>query len=196
MDVKNNIANNIVELRKMKKWTQVELAEKLNYTDKAISKWERAESTPDVECLYAMSKLFGVTVDFFFHDNSINELSKYIIPKKVIIRQYIQLSLLLTSIWFIAVVVFVYGHIKNASNAHQLWICFIYAIPVSCLISLIFFKRRNDVHLIPFIGSLLLWSLLAAIYLQGIVLNENYWLIFLIGIPIQVAIILGFWLKQ
>ena len=55
-DIKQNIANNITELRKSRKWTQLDLANKLNYTDKAISKWERGESTPDVETLYKMGK--------------------------------------------------------------------------------------------------------------------------------------------
>ena len=67
MDIKANIANNIVELRKRKKWTQAELAEKINYTDKAVSKWERGESTPDVDVLYNMAEIFGVTVDYFFN---------------------------------------------------------------------------------------------------------------------------------
>ena len=60
--IKENIANNIAELRKMNHMTQQDLAEKLNYTDKAISKWERGESTPDVESLSAIAKMFNLTV--------------------------------------------------------------------------------------------------------------------------------------
>ena len=61
--IKENIANNIAELRKMNHMTQQDLAEKLNYTDKAISKWERGESTPDIESLSALAKMFNLTVD-------------------------------------------------------------------------------------------------------------------------------------
>jgi transcriptional regulator with XRE-family HTH domain len=50
-DVRQIIADNLIELRKVNKLTQLELAEKLNYSDKAISKWERGESLPDVEIL-------------------------------------------------------------------------------------------------------------------------------------------------
>ena len=64
MDTKSIIANNIIELRKSKKWTQIELAEKLNYSDKAISKWERAESLPDVTVLQQIAALFSVSVDY------------------------------------------------------------------------------------------------------------------------------------
>ena len=43
MEIKQNIANNIIALRKKNKWTQAELADKINYSDKAVSKWERCE---------------------------------------------------------------------------------------------------------------------------------------------------------
>ena len=46
-DIKND-AKNITELRILNNMTQMELAEKLNYSDKTISKWERAESSPDI----------------------------------------------------------------------------------------------------------------------------------------------------
>ena len=47
-DVKSNIAKNITELRLLNNMTQIELAEKLNYSDKAVSKWENDTSLPDV----------------------------------------------------------------------------------------------------------------------------------------------------
>ena len=63
-DIKNNVAKNITELRVLNNMTQMELAEKLNYSDKTISKWERGESTPDISVLVEMSDLFGVTLDY------------------------------------------------------------------------------------------------------------------------------------
>ena len=63
-DIKQIIAKNIASLRTDSKLTQLELAEKLNYSDKAISKWERGESIPDVITLKAVADLFGVTVDY------------------------------------------------------------------------------------------------------------------------------------
>ena len=56
-DVRQIIAENLIELRKVNKLTQLELAEKLNYSDKAISKWERGESLPDVEILCQIADL-------------------------------------------------------------------------------------------------------------------------------------------
>ena len=49
--------------------TQAELAERLNYSDKAISKWERAESIPDIYILKRLADMFGVTVDWLIKDN-------------------------------------------------------------------------------------------------------------------------------
>ena len=67
-DIKEIIGGNITFLRKGKKWTQLELAEKMDYSDKAISKWERGESSPDPDALLALANLFDVQIDYFFHD--------------------------------------------------------------------------------------------------------------------------------
>ena len=72
-DLKSVIARNIVELRKSANWTQAELAQKLNYSDKAVSKWERAESTPDVEVLKNMADLFQVPVGYFFESEHVKD---------------------------------------------------------------------------------------------------------------------------
>ena len=58
------IAKNIAELRKEHGMTQQDLANELNYTDKAISKWERGESVPDILILKQISDMFGVQVDY------------------------------------------------------------------------------------------------------------------------------------
>ena len=63
-DIKRVIADNIALLRKGSGMTQIELAEKLNYSDKAISKWERGESVPDISVLKQIADMYGVTVDY------------------------------------------------------------------------------------------------------------------------------------
>ncbi len=194
-DIKQNIANNITELRKSRKWTQLDLANKLNYTDKAISKWERGESTPDVETLYKMAEIFEVTVDYFFYEDSALNIEKYNMPKEIKNKKIAQLLLLITSIWFIAIVVFVYGNLSN-TNGSSFWISFIWALPACGLITIISFKRNNYVFGLPFASSFTIWTFLTAIYLQGIIANYNFWLIFLIGIPIQIVIIITYWLKK
>lgn len=67
-DLKRIIADNIAELRKAVPLTQAELAEKLNYSDKAVSKWERGESIPDVIVLKQIAGIFGVSVDYLLEE--------------------------------------------------------------------------------------------------------------------------------
>ena len=61
---KNTVAKNIVRLRQASGMTQAELAAKLNYSDKAVSKWERGESLPDVAVLSKIADLFQVSLDW------------------------------------------------------------------------------------------------------------------------------------
>ena len=72
-EIKQIAAKNIAALRIESKMTQLELAEKLNYSDKAVSKWERGESIPDVITLKAIADMFGVTVDYLITEHSENE---------------------------------------------------------------------------------------------------------------------------
>jgi transcriptional regulator with XRE-family HTH domain len=73
-DYKRIIANNITELRKAVPLTQAELAEKLNYSDKAVSKWERDISCPDINTFPKLAEILGVSVDELLQAN--DEVSK------------------------------------------------------------------------------------------------------------------------
>ena len=64
-----NIAEKIVLLRKKKGISQEELANKLNTSRQAVSKWENNQSTPDLEKLVALSKYFNVTTDYLLTDS-------------------------------------------------------------------------------------------------------------------------------
>jgi transcriptional regulator with XRE-family HTH domain len=68
-DLKTIIARNIIELRRKNNMTQLELAEKLNYTDKAVSKWERGESLPDIAVLKTIADMFGVGLDYLVSED-------------------------------------------------------------------------------------------------------------------------------
>ena len=63
-NINENIAENITKLRKRAGITQSDLADKLNYSDKAISKWERGENVPSIEMLYEIAKIFDVNIEF------------------------------------------------------------------------------------------------------------------------------------
>ena len=62
--LRKTVAANIAALRQAQKMTQLEVGNALNYSDKAISKWERGDAVPDAYVLLQMSRLFGVSVDY------------------------------------------------------------------------------------------------------------------------------------
>lgn len=171
--------------------TQLELAEKLNYSDKAVSKWERAESLPDVLVLIEMAKLFGVSLDDLVdgtHDPAAEELPAAPRHRKAPI---LGMSILL--VWLLAVIAFSFLSVGGKPGA---WLAFVYALPVSAIVWLVlnsvwFNHRRNYL-----IVSLLLWSVLAAIFLTLLVCGVVFWQLFLFGIPGQAIILLWSRIKK
>lgn len=63
-------ADKLITLRKKAGWSQEELAEKLNVTRQSVSKWEGAQSVPDIDKILQLSCLFGVTTDYFLKDDA------------------------------------------------------------------------------------------------------------------------------
>jgi len=187
-NLKPVIAQNIASLRTKHGMTQLELAEKLNYSDKAVSKWERGESIPDVAVLKAIADLFGVTVDYLLcseHEHDAPEPRPAATCKKRNRGFITGMSILL--VWLVAAIAFVtIESILGANSACLL--PFLYAIPITFIVWLIlnsvwFNKRRNFM-----IISLLMWSSLAVIYITLMFFKLNIWLIFILGLPGQAII--------
>lgn len=197
MDSKREvIAKNIAYLRKENGLSQYDLGEKLDFSDKTVSKWERAESMPDVDSLYALSELFGVTVDYFFHEDS-KDTRRYLKePKSLFTRRLLILILFCTAVLFISLIIFLYGYIRDWEIKNKMWIAFVWSAPVYSIITAIFFHKLR-MWLGEMISlSLLLWTLLTSIYLTLLLVGQEFWMLFLIGIPIQAAIILALFIRQ
>lgn len=190
--LKQIIATNITTLRKEKNLTQLEFANELNYSDKAISKWERAESIPDVVVLKQIADLFGVTVDYLLNEHSKNEKLIVIEDKiKSGTLNKISLSLLSASpIWIVATIIF---SLISIFKGIYVWYVFYISVPLTILLFLIFNtlwgNRRNNYIIV----SCLIWSILLCIYLC--LIKYNLWQLFILGIPAQLAIILWSTLK-
>lgn len=183
-DIKQIIANNIINLRKKNNLTQIELAEKLNYSDNAVSRWERAEVTPNIETLVQISEVFNVPLNSLLEDNAVKV--SIVKDKKEIINKLAIILLFVSLVWFVAVIGYIYGNLIFGLN---LWTIFAWAVPASCLVMYPFNSYWGKYVYRFVILSVFVWTLLACIYLQC--LEYNIWLIFIIGIPIQVA--LGIW---
>ena len=188
-DIKAIFAKNLIELRTSSEMTQLELAEKLNYTDKAVSKWERGESVPDITVLISISELFGVTLDYLFeeeHTLSDNFNGK---KKKGKYSHGVITILSILAVWFVAVLSFVLIELVGGTNISE-WLIFIYALPASGIVWLVFnsiwFNKKRNYTII----SLLMWSGLLSLHLSFLTFGINIWRIYLVGIPAQLIITL------
>lgn len=189
MSVRENIAKNIVLLRKSYNWKQSDLAERLHYTDKAISKWERGESTPDVESLAEIARIFNVPVDFLFEDN--HDIPEFEDKNTKFIRAISGFVILATTFYLIATVVFVYNFIIDSPNKVSCWVAFIWATFISMAAAYVLVRMNKYKKAYPYLASACIWLALTTGYCQSLVLGENVWMVFLIGIPLQIGVVIN-----
>ena len=181
------IAKNLSSLRKKNKLTQVQLAEMLNYSDKAISKWEKGESLPSVEVLHKLCKIYGVSMDYMVGDE---KKAPKVIQTADLKKRYLSITLLsILAVWFVALVLFVSFDIFIKKDYY---ILFAWAIPISTVVSIVFDAIWDKCKLLFWLLSILVWSVLICTALQFF--NFNIWIIMFIGIPLQIAIFL--WAKM
>ena len=189
-DLKLIIAGNIGKLRREANMTQLELAEQLNYSDKAISKWERGESVPDVVTLKILADHFGVTVDYLLradHPLEMKIRQEYTKRQK---RNHLLITFMsCVLVWFIAVFLYTSMDVALPVLRDRMWLAFIYAVPVTAIVLLVFNSIWGPKRLNFLIISGLVWSLLAGIFISALVFyGYNLWLVFMIGIPAQIII--------
>lgn len=191
-DLKQIIASNITNLRKEKKLTQAEFAKEINYSDKAVSKWERGESIPDIIVLKQIADLFGITVDYLLKEHNENEKPVVLEKKKKCTINKIPLTLLSAMpVWGIATLIFT---LILMFSGNYTWFVFYISVPITVLIFLIFNSIWGNKRHNYLIVSIFVWSILLCIYLCFI--KYNKWQIFILGIPGQIAIILWWFLKK
>lgn len=192
MDLNQIVANNIVELRKEAKLTQVELAEKLNYTDKAVSKWERGESIPELLTLKKIAEIFGVTIDYLTSEKPRDEKKEFVLPKIIVFNRILITAIVTSFVFIIATIIFVYGYLYL--GLVDFWTSFVWAVPFSTLILIFFNWQWGKRKYYFWIFTVLLWTLITAIFIQTI--TYETWMLYIIGVPIQITLILFSFLKK
>lgn len=192
MDLNQIVANNIVELRKEAKLTQVELAEKLNYTDKAVSKWERGESIPELLTLKKIAEIFGVTIDYLTSEKPRDEKKEFVLPKIIVFNRILITAIVTSFVFIIATIIFVYGYLYL--GLVDFWTSFVWAVPFSTLILIFFNWQWGKRKYYFWIFTVLLWTLITAVFIQTI--TYETWMLYIIGVPIQITLILFSFLKK
>ena len=198
--LKNQLGRNIATFRKRYGMTQAALAEKINFSDKAVSKWERGESIPDVLTLTELARLFHITVDDLLKDHNalpenVGRVEKVMgravektLKRKADKRVICHLCTIL--VWFIALLSFV---VLSTLDIPKSWLAFIAAVPVNCIVLLSLRSAWQDFRSNKWLISGIMWGGLATIYMFVLVLSgHNIWKIFLLGVPGQIAIFLWF----
>lgn len=188
-DVKDIIAENLVRLRTKANLTQLQLAEILNYSDKAVSKWERGESIPDIRVLMQIAGVYNVSLDDIVCRPQEKEV-KPVLNKR---KKHVLITLLAFAlVWFIATGVFVIlCYIPDLSYE---WLSFVAAAFVSSIVLTVFSGVWGNRITNAVTSSLILWTLAAFLYivLSLYVSVDNLWLIFIAATPFEVLIILWF----
>ncbi len=190
-DIKTTVANNLIALRKSKGLTQADVANALNYSDKSVSKWEHADSLPDISILSALADMYGVTLDYLTHEDAEERLSYMNEKEKPERERQLTIEVLTVTIVFLcATILFVYGYCFASVPTQDFWIAYLWAMPISALFLWNYNRKWHKNKLqSTILLSILLWSLLLCIYLQfG---NYKLWLIFILGVPMEIIIVLS-----
>lgn len=212
-DLKQIFAANLQSLRQTHGMTQTDLGDKLNYSDKAVSKWERGESIPDASVLKEISSLFGISLDSLLTDHT-DEAEPYweinlekraekerrhhrsdpgreLTPEEKVMegKKHRRITFVAVAAVWVAVVlamIIVWG-VEDAFTK-PVWMIPVYGVAVTCLLIVIFTSIWGSYKptLLWITVSLLVLSVLVAVYLQ--LLPRNFWMLFLIMIPVEILL--------
>ncbi len=185
--LKERVARNLVLCRKGAGLTQLQVAEHLNYSDKAVSKWERGEGLPDLTVLVALSELYGVTLDYFVQEHEGKRLP---LPKDKR-RRLIYVLCACGLVWLVATLVFVFLGIFGVQG--KTWLAFVFAAPATFVLLTVFSCLWGNRAEIFFAVSGIVWMTALSLFLSWE--TENIWLVFIAAIPLEVLALFWFILR-
>lgn len=197
-DLKIIFARNLIMLRKQMKLTQIELAEKINYSDKAVSKWERGESIPDVSVLLALAQLFGVSIDFLVTEHKNEEAAKEQTSYASSIKK--RNRMLVAAITFVAILIvetIVFIALQGAIPSFWRNAMFCYAMPlpavsvVAVVLSGLWATKGVSFAAV----SMLIWTILLDAFLIIMLCGKIFPLVFVLGIPAEIVAMMSYKIK-
>ncbi|MBQ4545803.1 MAG: helix-turn-helix transcriptional regulator [Oscillospiraceae bacterium] len=189
-DLKVITASNIINLRTAKGLTQAELGELLNYSDKSVSKWERAEAVPDAYVLKNMSAIFGVSVDYLLSSHDEWKPPESFAEDERNFHSKVITAVVIAGIWTLAFLIYIIGWLLEANW----WLIFIYAVPVSLITLLVlnsvWERGKHNRHIIH--------ALVASVFITVYLTFRSYnpWQILLLLVPGELIVFLSFRIKK
>ncbi len=172
-DLKSAIARNLVKLRQQAGYTQLQLAKMLNYSDKAVSKWERAEAIPDLHVLIRIARIYGVTLDELVSSSSVDVIK----PKINVLKRHILISLMCVGLcFFVAAILFTIMYFIPS--------CAEYA---SCVFTIAFFASAVVLTVLSALWgnrlttgiavSLIVWSIAVIVHVFMVMFSHNEYML-------------------
>ena len=205
-ELRSRVGANIARLRRERGLTQAELAERINYSDKAVSKWERAESTPDVLTLITLAEVLGTDLNTLTGLPAASQSEPVpapveetevppAAPEKPAKKRYTadkgviqKLSSIL--VWVVALFLYM---VLDAFGVQNLWLLFVVAVPANAIVLLSLRSAWKLYGWNRFLISVIMWGFLLVIYLLLLLTAKvNVWKILPMGLLGQAAIILWF----
>ena len=193
-DIKSVVSKNLGTLRKQRGLTQAEVAERLNYSDKAISRWEKGDTLPDINVLYEICQFYGITMNDLVGDGSVKAKEDKLTERDIKAYAAWICAFGGALVWLLSTLLYFAQH---ALTANAMWIIYIWAIPVSCAVVLFLGKNLFNWIVKFVLLSVISWTTLGSTYLQFIFFSPvprehaiNFWPIFLVGIPVQIMLFL------
>ena len=193
-DLKDKIAKNLVHLRTQAKLTQVQLAEMLNYSDKAVSKWERGEAIPDLRVLVQLASIYNVSLDDIVRADA---AQKRLLPKLTIRAKRVLICVLLAVlVWFVATAVFAIFYLIDYTQK-EAYLVFAVAPFVMSVVLLAFSVKWGTRTTTAIATSLLLWTavLLCHIFVDKYAKYDKIFILYVVAGVFEILIILWFVLR-
>lgn len=191
-DLKQIIAKNLVALRTQAKLTQLQLAEMLNYSDKAVSKWERAEAIPDLRILIRLTEIYGITLDDLVKDNNV---SVEIAPRRRIISKHAFITALSAIlVWFVATCLFVVFYFIPVTAPYAYLVFVVAPLPTGIVLCVFSVKWGNRITN-ALSSSLILWSCALIFHIYVITFSSSFtqiYFLYIVAAVFEVLIILWF----
>ncbi|MCL2229211.1 MAG: helix-turn-helix domain-containing protein [Firmicutes bacterium] len=187
---KKVISKNITHYRKSLGITQAELAKRLKYSDKAVSKWERGEALPDISVLNQMAGIFGISIDKLCQEH---EYEKTVFKTNVGKKRFLIAIMSAGLVWLVATALFAFVAIILGDYTN-LWKIFVWAVPATAIVLLVFNclwgKRIGTFTLV----SIIIWTSALSFYLS--IPATLIHLLFAVCVPLQILAILWFFYRH
>ena len=185
-DLKVIFASNLIKLRTEANMTQVDLADKINYSDKSVSKWERAEALPDIAVMKCIAEQFGVTIDFLLNTHTAWDVK----PSKKRFSTKMVILVTMVGIWTLAILLFVILWMLNI----KVWMILIAAVPVS-LITLLVLNTiwHKGKYNLPIVAGVIFGLFIVICYALK---AYKPWPLVFVAIPAEMIVFFSFKIKN